>query len=298
MKYTNKHNLPDLFRLWLEVDDYDYHPGVWSITRLMKPTRMVVLEKRHEDELECDISDLIAARYGTIIHDSVEKLDLPNTIQEKRFFGEIDGQKISGKPDLLEIANDVFNLADLKSTSVWGIVFNDKEEDYIHQLSGYRWLVMNGKCEEDLGDVPTLVSREGTIYFWFTDWSRKQALAGGNYPPLRIAMNKYKLMSTEDTEAYLRGRLQAILHYLNNPSESLPRCTVKELWQKPWVMKKGRKTPVKKFQKEEEALQFLEQMDEDHYFEWSPVQRCNYCSARKWCEQFKEMDAKGIIAEG
>jgi len=297
MKYTNKHGLPAIFERWL-YDDYDYHPGIFSATRLLKPTRMVVLEKRHEDELESDISDLIAAQYGTALHQSFEKIEFPNTIQEKRFFAELDGHKVSGKPDLLEIADGIFKLGDLKSTSVWAVVFNDKEEDYIKQLSIYRWLIMNGECEEDLGDVPTLVSRDGTIYFMFTDWSRKQAKGGGNYPPLRLAVKNYKLMSTEDTEHYIRGRLGAIHHYLENPQESLPRCTRKELWQKPWIMKEGRKTPVKKFQDEDDARNFLAQMDDQHFLEWSPVQRCNYCHVTRWCEQFKEMDELGIIAEG
>lgn len=295
--YTNKHNIPEIFRIWLTEDNYDYHPGIYSATRLMKPTRMVVLEKRHENELECDISDNIAARYGTALHESFEKLDLPNTLQEIRFFGEIDGEKISGKPDLLQIIDEVFKLGDLKSTSAWAVVFNDKEEDYINQLSIYRWLVMHGKPEKDLGDVPSLVSREGTIYFMFTDWSRAKARSGGNYPVLRIAERDYKLMSTEETEAYIRGKLGAINHYLDNPTESLPRCTRKELWQKPWIMKTGRKTPVKKFKEESNALEFLDQMDDQHYLEWSPVQRCNYCLNRKWCDQFKEMAADGIIAE-
>ena len=273
MKYINIHGLPEIFERWLTHDEYDYHPGIFSATRLLKPTRMVVLEKRHEDELESDISDLIAAQYGTALHQSFEKIEFPDCIQEKRFFAEVDGYKVSGKPDLLQIADGIFKLGDLKSTSVWAVVFNDKEEDYIKQLSIYRWLIMNGECEEYLGDVPTLVSRDGTIYFMFT--------------------------ATDDTEFYIKGRLGAIHHYLENPSESLPRCTRKELWQKPWIMKKGRKTPVKKFQDEDDAHNFLDQMDElTHYLEWSPVQRCNYCSVTRWCDQFKEMDADGIIAEG
>lgn len=298
MKYTNIHNLPEIVRLWLEFDEYDYHPGVYSATRLMKPTRMVVLEKRHEDELETDITDVIAPRYGTALHDSFEKIDLPNCIQEKRFFAEIDGHKLSGKPDILEIVKTTFDLWDIKSTSAWTYVFKSREEDYRIQLSIYRWLVMNGKPEEDLGNIPQVVSRHGKIIYMFTDWSKSKARQGGNYPPTRVLVEDVDMMSIEDTESYILGRLGAIHHYIDNPSESLPRCTNEELWRRPLVMKKGRKTAVKKFQKEAEALEFLAIMDENHYFEWGEVNRCNYCLATKWCEQFKEIQDQGILAEG
>lgn len=307
MKYTNIHGLPDIVERWLTHDEYDYHPGVYSATRLMKPTRMVVLEKRHEDELECDITDVIAPRYGTALHDSFEKIELPNCIQEQRFFAELDGHKLSGKPDILEIEGEIFLLWDIKSTSVWTHIYKSRAEDYRIQLSIYRWLVMNGEPEEDLGEIlhPDVVSRQGKIIYMFTDWAKSRAKQGGDYPPIRVMVEDVEMMSTEDTETYILGRLGAIHHYLDNPSESLPRCTNEELWRRVLVMKKGRKTPVKKFNTMEQAENWLQQNATDEEttnevfsLEYDVVNRCNYCLATKWCDQFKEVQGLGILAEG
>jgi len=242
MKYTNIHELPEPVRLWLELDEYDWHEGIFSATRIMKPTRMVVLEKRHEDELEVDISDLIAQRYGHAIHDSFEKVIIPNAVQEHRFFTEIEGYKLSGMPDILTYEGEGTIIWDIKSTSVWTYIYKSRLEDYVKQVSIYRWLVMK--------NVDKSVSRDAKIIYIFTDWSRSKAKKGGDYPPLRIVVEDIRLMSTEDTETYILGRLELIHHHIDNPDVELPPCTRDELWQgdDKWaVMKKGRKSAVKVF---------------------------------------------------
>ena len=303
MKYTNKHELPEIVERWLTFDQYDYHPGIYSATRLMKPTRMIVLEKIHEDELECDITDVIASRYGTALHDSFEKVDIPNCVQEVRFFAELDGHKLSGKPDILEVVRSAFDLWDIKSTSVWTYIYKSREEDYRIQLSIYRWLVMNGVQKEDIGLVPSTVRRKGKIIYMFTDWSKSKARQGGDYPPTRVLVEDVEMMSTEDTETYILGRLGAIDHYLANPDVKLPLCTREELWQKEdrWaVMKGGRKSALKVFDDKESAMNMLRTLDHrNHCVEDRPgkVNRCNYCNVTEWCSQFKELEEKGIIAE-
>lgn len=295
MKFTNKHGLPEPVRLWLEFDEYDYHPGIYSATRIMKPTRMVVLEKRHEDELEVDISDEIAKRYGHAIHDSFEKVCIPNSVQEHRFFGKIEGHEISGKPDILIYEDEGMVIWDIKSTSVWTYIYGSRKEDYIKQVSIYRWLVTKS------GSKP--VSRDAKIIYIFTDWSRSKAKKGGDYPPLRIVVEDIKLMSTEETEAYILGRLGAIHHYIDNPDEKLPPCTREELWQKDdqWaVMKKGRKSALRVFDDLKEATTYeTEVQDGTVSLEHRPglVNRCTYCTVTKWCDQFKELQEKGLIAE-
>lgn len=296
MKYTNKHNLPEEVVLWLKTDDYDYEEGVMSATMLMKPVRAIVLIKRYFDQIEKDVSDLIAQRYGTAIHDSFEKVKLPGTIQEVRYHAELNGQKLSGKPDILEKVGDkILRLKDIKSTSVWTHIYGSRDEDHKIQLSIYAWLLrQNGY---------TLLV-EADIIYAFTDWKRSDARKRDNYPDTRIIQKTIPLMSPEDTETYILHRLMLINKANPLPDDDLPACTKEELWAKDdtWaVMKKGRKSAVKVFDDEREAEKFYLRLrgTAGHSIEHRPgnVNRCNYCDASAFCNQFKAMAEQGIIAE-
>ena len=300
MKHTNKFELPEYVRLWLEHDEYDYQEGVYSATRLMKPVRMVVLEKRHHDELEIDISDIIAPRYGHAIHDSFEKLTLPDAIQEQRFFAELNGERISGKPDILEkielVDGKGFRVWDIKSTSVWTYIYGSRKKDYITQESIYKWLVMK--------DTGRPVAGTGKIIYIFTDWSRSKAKQGGDYPPIRVAVEDVQLMDATDTETYIQGRLDLFNAHMDTPEPELPKCTREELWQgdDKWaVMKEGRKSAVKVFDNEKEAQKFHMRLQgsANHHIEHRPglVNRCSYCNVRPFCSQATELEKLNLIKE-
>lgn len=298
MKYTNKHDLPEIVRLWLTHDEYDHHKGVYSATTLLKPTRMVVLENIHEDELETDITDVIASRYGTALHESFEKVEMPGVIQEKRLFAEFEGNKLSGKPDMMRGVDNlkhahVFKMVDIKSTSVWTYIYGSRDEDHRIQLSIYRWLAKQNGYR---------MIHEGEIIYLFTDWSKSRAKQGGEYPPIRVMVKDVELMSTEEVELFIRVRLGEIHHYLDNPSQ-LPPCTREELWQgdDKWaVMKQNRKSAVKVWDIEDDASNHVVELGEGiHWIEHRPAKanRCNYCLVTRWCEQFKELENAGLLAE-
>ena len=84
MKHTNKRGFPDYVVEWLESDDYDYDENTMSATTLMQPPRAYALKKQNAADLEIDVEDLIASRFGTAIHDSVEKVNLTGCKQEER----------------------------------------------------------------------------------------------------------------------------------------------------------------------------------------------------------------------
>lgn len=300
MKYTNIHGLPEIIRLWLEHDEYDHHKGVYSATQLLKPTRAVVLEKRHEDELETDITDVIASRYGTALHESFEKVEMPGVKQEERLFAVFEGHKLSGKPDIMKEVDDlqhahVFKIVDIKSTSVWTYIYGSRDEDHRIQLSIYRWLAEQNGYR---------MIGEGEIIYLFTDWAKSRAKQGGDYPPLRVMVKEIELMSIEEIELFIRLRLKDIHKYLHHSQESPPPCSRDELWQKDdkWaVMKQNRKSAVKVWDTEDDASnQVVELGEGTHWIEHRPAKamRCNYCLVTKWCEQFKALDNAGLIAEG
>lgn len=190
-KITNRENIPLSVALFLAVDHYDYIPKTISATSLIRPLRQYILARRVPQGADIpDLEDFIAARFGTAVHDGIEKAwsdektrvqalqDLgypPNIIErivfnpkpedlkpdsipvymELRSFKELMGFRVSGKFDFVGDGG----LEDFKSTSVYTWIKGRKDDDYILQGSIYRWL------------NPEIITKDVlTIQFIFTDW--------------------------------------------------------------------------------------------------------------------------------
>jgi hypothetical protein len=296
MKFTNKMNYPDYVKAWLEHDSYDHEEGVLSATRLLAPIRQTILMKRHEAELETDVADLIASRYGTAIHESFEHIDMgPSILKEQRFYAMIGTQKISGKFDMLVDEGDGNRLVDIKSTSVWTYIYGSRDEDFIKQLSILRYiLLMNQKKVKD----------EAHVVYVFTDWKKSDAKKNPDYPQQRIIMKTVKLNDMIDI--WLEGRVMEIRKFADDrvPDDALPECTDEELWRKGdkyAVMKPGRKTAVKVFDELAMAKEYIQANNlNDCMVEHrkGSVARCNpYCLVRKWCNQYQRLLEEGVIQD-
>jgi hypothetical protein len=298
MKYTNRHNFPEFVQQWLEFDEYDYNPDTISATTLMAPAKAYGLKKQHWDDLEIDIADLIASRYGTAIHDSVEKVKLKDCLQEERLKKEMLGKMITGKFDILHQISQangkpVYELIDVKSTSVWSVVYNSKEEDYIKQLSIYRYLATENGYE---------VVGDAKIWMVFTDWSSAKAKKDPDYPQARLYIKEIKLWTPKETEEWIEQRINDLEDAANRPQEEMQDCTDKELWaeEDKWaIMKEKRISAVKLHDTEEEAKKHLETLDDKHSIVHRPgkVKRCKYCTASKFCKQYERMIQEGRIDE-
>lgn len=284
MNYTNRHNLDEHITRWLAADEYDYDPSVISATTLISPARAWALKKRFADKLTIDYSDMIAIRYGTAIHDSLEKASAyGSNIVEKRFYAEHTGFRISGKMDA--IVNGV--ICDNKSCSVWRIIHKDFEE-YIKQLSIYKWLLhKNGIQTAD----------HGVIYFFFTDWKKSDAAKGGDYPPIRIQKQEIPLWSLEETETYISERLEEFAFALMH----LPRCTQEELWQTEttyaYYQKPGAAKATKVFSSFDEANEYAALKGGVAVVRPGKAKRCGYCAAAPFCDQYNELREAGLIDE-
>jgi len=290
MKITNKNKFPKYVVEWLKSDEYDYDPNTISATTLMGPAKIYALKRKHWNELEIDVTDLIASRYGTALHDSVEKVEITNAIQEKRFRTYIDGKVITGKFDLMiDMDQKEHKLVDVKSTSVWGLIYGGKDEEYRKQLSIYRFLGRKNGYN---------VGLDADIMMVFTDWSAAKAKNDPKYPQTRIHIKPLDLWDDDKTEKYIKERILA----LEKGMVVMPDCTIEELWADKTtyaVKKDGTKRATKVCDSEEEALKFKEGFGvaESHYhIEKRPgkAKRCNYCACKPVCEQYKKMQADGL----
>lgn len=224
MKLTNKHKIPKYFSEWLRQDDYDHEEGTISATTLLKPIQMYILEQQHSAELEEDVLDRLHTKIGSAIHNSLEQVHIKDEIREERLRHNFCGFEITGKFDLMLLkSNNTYKLVDFKTTKVYKWICGDFE-DYIKQLSIYRWLAdKNG----------LIVSEEAEIGFWFKDWQENRT-KWKNYPNLPLMRKKITLWSLNKTENFIKERLEQIYEILEENKE-LPPCSNDELW----VDKKG-----------------------------------------------------------
>lgn len=283
MNYTNRHDIPAHICKWLELDSYDYDPNVISATTLIGPARAFVLKKQHADDLTMDYSDLLSARYGTAIHDSLEKAGVfgEGDFKEKRFYCEVLGVTISGKVDA--VISGV--IRDNKSTSVWKFV-KQEFDDYIKQLSIYKYILHRNGIETE---------SFGMIDFFFTDWKKSDAEKGGDYPPIRYQEQRLELMTLEETEAFIQERITEFLF----AESSLPECTKEELWTRDeaWAVyaKAGQARAKKICKSEAEAQDYTAANGGVIEHRPGKVMRCNYCTAAPFCDQYRKLKEAGLI---
>jgi len=325
MQLTNTLNLPLSMAVWLGTDDYDHsdNPNSISATTFNKPLRAIVLARQNKElEKAGDVSSLIASRFGTAVHQSVEdswkvrknvtkvlkQLGYPKGVidriivnpkaeeltassipvyMEIRGTRELNGFSISGKFDFCIQGA----LEDIKTTGTYGYVNDSNSQDYIRKGSIYRWL------------HPEIITSDTlTINFVFTDWSGMQARSDKSYPQSKIVTKTYQLQSLAATENYLRQMTNEINRLTPLPQEQLPLCTDKELWRDPDVWKYY-KNPAKttrstkNFATQGEAYS---RMAADKgvgivKLVKGTCKRCKYCDVVELCNQAKQLQVDGLL---
>jgi hypothetical protein len=316
MNITNNYGVNLLLAVWLLNDNYDHdaRKNVISASSLIKPLKKYVLGKRVDARTrQVDVADLMASALGSCIHDAIEavwldpikrgnaltKLGIPEHIQKtilinpkdeelfdgciplyfeqrvERPFGE---WIISGKYDA--IADGRVN--DTKSTGVYSYMKGNKDQDYINQLSLYRWL-----------NPDKAVDNVGQINFAFTDWQGFMASRNPDYPEKRLISKTFPLLPDSDVEKLIQERLDALKKYMDAPQEEIPECTPEDLWMDPPKYKYysdpskvvgGRST--KNFDDPVEANKMLLEKGKGIVIKVEGAPKaCGYCDAYEICKQ-------------
>ena len=125
-----------------------------------------------------------------------------------------------------------------------------------------------------------------------------------NYPQLPIVEYEYPIWSFDQSEQYIKERLQ--LHFPKD--DTIPECSDEEMWSsesKFEAKKKGHKKATKLFDSERDANNWI--ADQDHrstkgttFEDWDIIQRqserrrCegNWCNVSEYCDQFKKYKEK------
>ena len=322
MKIKNDLNLHPVISVWLAGDTYTgaNNETYISATGLLRSTRQQVLLRKcikEDNEVSIDISTLMKSKIGTAIHKCIEdSWKDPETLQnacqalgwsdtrvgrihvnpdapiegetniyfEQRSCKEFNGWNITGEFDC--VLNGT--VIDFKSTSVYTYMNKTKEQDYIKQLSIYRWL------------NPDLITSDvGVIQFIFTDWIQKYALSNPEYPQHPFVLIKLPLMSLEETEEFISKKLRDIEYYTEHEDE-LPLCDDHALmitpeWQ--YFSSTSAKRSSKNFKTYEEALQHLSSKGNVGIVKKKAQEPkgCAYCTCRHTCTQYTRFKEMGLI---
>lgn len=271
---SNRADLPQAIVDAVTNDGYSKGDADISVTGLLRPPRLVVLEKTFEDKIQEDASDRIWSLFGQAIHTILERANRI-AIAERRLSIEVEGWKVSGGMDVYEESGI---LLDYKTTSVWKVIKGDLEE-WEKQLNLYAVILRHhGHKVEKLQVIAIL-----------RDWSKMEAERDPTYPQAQVVNIDIRLWDSERAFQFLRERI--ILH--KQARLSIPLCSPEDRWARPdvWaVMKIGRKTAIKLYSNENEAKAHVG-FDRNLFVIHRPglSVRCKaYCPVSKFCTQYQE----------
>jgi hypothetical protein len=324
LKYTNKHDVSLALAVFLMYDKYDYDDRSKSVsaTGLIRPLRQLVLSQQNKELMKTvDISDLVASRMGSAIHDGCEEAwkDPANIAKALKVLGasdtaiasirvnpevvnegevpvyveqraekEIDGMVVTGKYDLVMDGT----LNDYKSTSVWTYIYDSNADSYTKQGSIYKWL-----------NPDKITSDYININYIFTDWSAAKAKQDPKqYPQQRVLTKPYPLWSNSETEHWIQNKLAAYSRLADTPQSGLPECSDEELWASKTVYKyyknpSAMTRATKNFPTMDEALSRKSSDGDVGTVVTVPgeVKACRYCPVVGICEQAERMLQDGRL---
>jgi hypothetical protein len=287
MKITNKFNVPETLVALATRDYYTKGDADYSVTEIISPPRIQRLRRRHHEEMEQDVADMLWMLLGTALHVVAERSEVIGHTNEERLSVGIDDVILSGAIDLQRNDKDGTVITDYKFTSAWAIM-NDKPE-WEQQQNIYKYLVERVKKQP---------VKKLEICALIRDWSRRDAMYKSDYPQAPIQVINIPIWTYDRVEHFIRERIN--MHRDAKVSadweEELPLCTEEERWvreTKYAVKKENRKTAVRVFDSEEEALGLLSEMPEkDKGFieiRKGEAVRCtgNFCGVSQWCSQYQ-----------
>jgi len=281
MKITNKQGLPAPLVALLSRDFYTKGASQYSVTELMSPPKIRRMREQYDEEMEIDVTKLIASQLGTFMHGKLEEKMVEGYTNEERIFHSIDGITISGAVDLQQHTDDGVVIIDYKFVKAWSVM--KSKNDWVTQLNIYKWLIETVKKQKVCGLQICAIIK---------DYSAHSVQE--NYPEAEAVMINIPMWDSVTTETYVRHRLD--MHRAAKQAqefgEDLEPCTDEERWLSETiyaVKREGRKSAIRIFKSIDEANELAEK--EKGYVEErkGEPKRCtgDFCGVSKWCKQYQ-----------
>ena len=193
-----------------------------SATGLIDSARIKKLRKLYSHEIHEDASRRIAALLGTSFHKLAEENSPPEWITEERYYAEVNGLMLSGQIDAVipvstkeakkidpNVGKNPVIIRDYKVITAYKAQTGMK--DYARQGNIYAYLLQRN------GFSPISFVIEALI----KDWKESFALRDENYPQLPIQDYEYPIWSFDQSEEYIKQRLE--LHFPKD--DTIPECS-------------------------------------------------------------------------
>lgn len=212
-KLTNNFDFPEAVVRAIQNDDYDRGECDYTATELIKPPRILALQRQYKDEIVEDVSDLIYAFEGKILHKVLEEAN-KKALVEKRFFAKVAGKTISAQIDTL--CYEKGRLSDWKRCPAFKLT--SKDPDWTFQLNVQAFLLVENGLEV----------KELEIVAFAKDHSKVQAWTSDKYPKAAIKRIPIEFWPREKTLAFIEQRIEA--HEM--AKKTLPECTDDERFKR------------------------------------------------------------------
>lgn len=296
MKITNKLNLPQPFVSAVERE-YEYTPKRYSVTSVLKGAREAILQRRHADEIEGDVSEMVWAIFGSAVHSILESADGTETqVKENKLVVPMpNGYELSGIFDLYDEATNT--VTDYKTASVWKFKFGEFD-DWRMQVLAYCWMLR--KLGHD--------ARYGQIVALLKDHSKSKAKIGEHPPyPVQTVEWVFTERDFQSIEEWLNGRFAQLEACEQLPDDELPLCTEAERWTRgeAYAVKSAKAKRAKKVFKVEDFGDETEARAREYaavlgncIVEHRPgidVKCMDYCSAAPFCSHYREIK---VVCDG
>lgn len=280
MKVLNKLNLPQAFVKAVSVERHN-KSGQYSATTLNKGVKEIILQERHWEEFETDVSDNVWAIWGSAVHELFEKISDDN-FHEEKFEVPISKSLITGTVDSYDMANGIIN--DWKTASVWKVQFQDFE-DWKNQGLTYAYLLSKNGLEVKKCRFIALLK----------DHSKTKAKTDMNYPQSPVFVYEFDVSSKdlEETEKRILEKVKAIENAEKLSDDEIAECSPEERWadaEKWAVMKNGRKSAVKLFDNLADAENYAGENGNSYFVEHRKAvsKKCGeYCLCKDFCNFYK-----------
>ena len=286
MQLTNKTNLPEsIVQVITSFMNYSNEGSDFSVTQLIESPRYVQLMARHKDELTEDVSDLFWSFLGTMAHSALERHGEQFDKAEERLFVDIDGVRVSGKPDVYHDKKVI----DYKLTSVWSVIKEGRSDKWKKQLNSYAWLFRQLGYEVDGVQILAMMR----------DWSKNKAKFEKDYPDTPIKLITIPLMPDAEIDAWVRERVAVHKLALTTSDADLPPCTAEDMWARDpqfAVCKRGETRAQRVFSTLEAATAFRSERGPSSLeIVFRPGQRVRceeYCLVKDFCSQYQTYSDK------
>lgn len=282
MKITNRNKLPQPF-VDAVSSDYKAKEKRYSVTTLLKPVREIMLMRRHGDEIETDVSDMIWAIFGTAFHSVLERSsEAKHLLKEKSLQMKFSDYTLSGRSDLYNTASGC--VVDYKVCTAFKVLKKDFED---YRLQGLMYALM-------LRNMGYKV-RKAQFILVLRDWQKNKAKFDKAYPQSQVFVKEFKFTDAdfEFITKWIIDKFAEIEIAEKLADDALPECTVVDRWnsgQMFAVMKKGRKAALRVLSSKEEAEKYQEAHDGDFIQErQGEDKKCKeYCSCCRFCSYYNK----------